>query len=176
MSKSTHGQPTDYADIKERSRDKLVKEFGPRMEINLHSDSQERLLKIAEWLYNEDFSNLDRGKTNIFRKTIGDIINMIYLDCLYTPTSEDSKKLYEIYETYDDLKFNSKLSQKEIKKRLSEESPIPQSIKNEVPGLKETSWKIKQIEFFQNYRWLVQTMEELDDKNRKKTKSTNKKK
>ncbi|EEC0297105.1 hypothetical protein YV76_004614 [Salmonella enterica subsp. enterica] len=176
MRKVKAEQHADYADIKARSRDRLVKEFGPRMEINLHKDSQERLLEIANWLNQDDYSELDRGKTNIFRKTIGDIINMTYLDYLYTPKSIESKMLYKLYERYDKLKYHLNLPQEKIKKILSEEFPVPRDIENGCLELKKTKWTNKQIRFLHDYRWIIQTMEKLDDISREQFKSACRKK
>lgn len=176
MKNNKHEQPSKLARIKEKSRDKLVNKFGPRMEINLHCDSRERLLEIASWINQDNYYHLTRGQTNIFRKTINDLINMFYIDNFYIPKSKESKVLKKIYEKYHDLKFNSKLSIMKIKKSLSAEFPTPQDIEKKDLTLKDIAWKNKHIECLQDYRWVIQTMEKLDGISREDVKNASEKK
>ncbi|MGP0767360.1 hypothetical protein, partial [Escherichia coli] len=75
----------------------------------LHEDSQERLLEIANWLDDDDYSMLKKGRGKVYRQALDNMINMVYIDYLYEPVSKEAKLLKELYLKFHELKEKCEL-------------------------------------------------------------------
>lgn len=163
-----------YAEAKKRGRTEHEKEYGPRLDTNMHADTQERLVEIAGWLDGEDYTHLTKGRGNVFRKSIGDLVNFFYIDYIYEPTSKEAKLLIELYMEF--YKLKEEHSEDEILTILSQKYPTPLAIGQRKTEISEKKWNHKHIERLSNFRWIIQTLEELDGKARISIKKVTEKK
>ncbi|SKC12285.1 hypothetical protein SAMN05216168_1465 [Kosakonia radicincitans] len=154
----------DNANTKKDNRAEQAKKYGPRLDTNLHADSQERLIEIAGWLNGKDYTHLTRGRGNVFRKVLGDVVNIFYIDYVYEPSSKESRLLKKMYLEFHKLKES--LSEEEIITYLSERYPTPLAIGNHKKEISGKKWGHKQVDRLSDFRWLIQTMEKLDGKER----------
>lgn len=153
-----------YAATKQLNRAEHEKEYGPRLETNLHADSQERLIEIAGWLDGKDYTHLTRGRGNVFRKAIGDLVNIFYIDNIYEPISKEAKLLMKLYQEFYELKETH--SDDETLTLLSQKYPTPLSIRDKKIEISVKKWNRTHIKRLSNFRWIIQTLEELDGKAR----------
>ncbi|MET6594972.1 hypothetical protein WHZ76_05075 [Citrobacter portucalensis] len=155
-----------YSGPKKKSRKGLEEKYGKRFEINLHEDSQGRLLKIANWLDGDDYSTLKKGRGNVYRQALDDVINMVYIDYLYEPVSKEAKLLKELYLEFHELKEKQESKEnrklKGIMLKLCKKYPSPVDIAKKRTAVTGKDWSEKETEKLKDFRWVIQTMEKLD--------------
>lgn len=144
---------------KEKSREGLEEKYGKRFETNLHEDSLARLLEIASWLDGEDYSTLKKGRGNVYRKTLNDVINMVCIDYLYEPVSKEAKQLKKLYLEFHQLRETH--SADDTIEMLRRKYPSPLSISRRHPR-KTVRWSGASLALLTDYRSLILVMETLD--------------
>ena len=145
---------------KQKSRKGLEEKYGKRFEINLHEDSQERLLEIANWLDDDDYSMLKKGRGKVYRQALDNMINMVYIDYLYEPVSKEAKLLKELYLKFHELKEKCEL--KDIMLKFCKKYPSPVDIEKKKTAVTGKIWSKETTEKINDFRWVIQTMEKLD--------------
>jgi hypothetical protein len=162
--------------VKKNSRDFLVEEFGPVANLNLHHDSRQRLVEIAQWLDNRHYEELKQTKGHVFHKTISNLINMVYIDNIYEPKTKAAKTLKKLYERYFELNRDPSITLIKLKKTLSEEYAKPEDIRKGKTTVNGKDWSNDDLKPLQDYRWVIETMEKLDGISREDVKNTSEKK
>ncbi|ENI4724679.1 hypothetical protein ABX070_000821 [Salmonella enterica] len=162
--------------VKKNSRDSLVEEFGPVANLNLHHDSRQRLVEIAQWLDNLHYEELKQTKGHVFHKTISNLINMVYIYNIYEPKTKAAKTLKKLYERYFELNRDPSLTPMKLRKILSEEYAKPENIRKGKTTVNGKGWSYDDLKPLQDYRWVIQTMEKLDGISREDIKNANEKK
>ncbi|MGW02405.1 hypothetical protein EEP06_03510 [Salmonella enterica] len=162
--------------VKKNSRDSLVEKFGPVANLNLHLDSRERLVEIAQWLDRFHYEELKQTKGHVFHKTISNLINMVYIDNIYEPKTKAAKTLKKLYERYFELNKDPSITLIKLKNTLSKEYAKPKDIRKGKTAVNGKGWSNDDLEQLQDYRWIIQTMENLDGISREETQSGVKKK
>ncbi|EDQ6205882.1 hypothetical protein HX70_001252 [Salmonella enterica subsp. enterica] len=162
--------------VKKNSRDSLVEEFGPVANLNLHHDSRQRLVEIAQWLDSLHYEELKQTKGHVFHKTISNLINMVYIDNIYEPKTKAAKTLKKLYERYFELNRDPNLTPMKLRKILSEEYAKPENIRKGKTTVNGKGWSHDDLKPLQDYRWVIQTMEKLDGISREDIKNASEKK
>lgn len=162
--------------VKKNSRDSLVDAFGPVANLNLHHDSRQRLVEIAQWLDNRHYEELKQTKGHVFHKTISNLINMVYIDNIYEPKTKAAKILKKLYERYFELNKDPSLTPMKLRKILSEEYAKPEDIGKGKTTVNRKSWSHDDLNPLKDYHWVIQTMEKLDGISREDIKNTSEKK
>ncbi len=162
--------------VKENSRESLIEKFGPVANLNLHHDSRQRLVEIAQWFDRFHYEELKQTKGHVFHKAISNLISMVYIDNIYEPKTKAAKTLKKLYERYFELNRDSNITLIKLKNTLSEEYAKPKDIKKGKISTEGKKWSNDDLKPLQDYHWVIQTMEKLDGISREETKSGVKKK
>lgn len=170
------GNDAEQLAVKRSSRESLAEKFGPSANLNLHGDSRERLVEIAQWLNPLHYKELRRAKGHVFHQTISNLINMVYIDNIYQPKSKAAKVLKKLYDRHFELSSDPEISRSELKSILAKEYAKPLDIKKGRLVITAKNWNDEDLKLIQDYHWVIQTMEKLDDISRKQVKSTSRKK
>lgn len=161
---------------KRNSRESLAEKFGPSINLNLHDDSRERLVEIAQWINPSYYNELKKTKGLVLRQTISNLINMVYIDSIYEPKTKAAKTLKKLYERHFELSSNPEIDLTTLKSTLTKEYAKPMDIKKGKLVITEKGWTYKDLKLIQDYHWVIQTMEELDGISREQVKNTSTKK
>ncbi|QTO52781.1 hypothetical protein J8I88_09300 [Duffyella gerundensis] len=154
----------DQSSPKQDSRTKFYKTFGPTIEMNVHEDTRERLREIAEFLEGEDYAEKTRGLGSVYRKTVNDLINIFYIDCIFEARTKPAKALWNLYQENYELRVVDNLEKKERIKSLSLEFPSPTQLEKGLLTPSESKWKLSEIDKLDDHRWVINTLESLNNK------------
>lgn len=155
---------SDPSSPKQDSRTKISEVFGPVMEMNVHEDTRERLRGIAEFLEGEDYAKKSRGLGSVYRKAVNDLINIFYIDCIFEAKTKPAKALWNLYQENYELRVVGNLEKKERIKSLSLEFPSPTQLEKGLITPSESKWKSSEIDKLDDYRWVINTLESLNNK------------
>ncbi|WCG82257.1 hypothetical protein [Pectobacterium sp. A5351] len=160
-------KPSDDAVVKRKSRRSLKEEYGPRLAFNMHEDDKDKLLEIAQWLDGNDYSDLERGKGKIYREAVSHLINIFYIDTICSPRTKAAKKLAELYREHYKLHGRDNMTRMERKAQLSKSFPTPDALAKGELTVNTAQWKIRHLDQLSNYRWVANTLTQLDKAKKK---------
>lgn len=154
----------DQSSPKQDSRTKFYKTFGPTIEMNVHEDTRERLREIAEYFEGDDYSDKKRGLGPVYRKAVNDLINIFYIDNLFEAKTKSAKVLWKLYQDNYRLRVIDEIEKKERIKVLSLKFPNPVLIDKGILTPSESKWKLSEINKLDDHRWVINTLESLNNK------------